>query len=323
MNEDKSIIQSRLLTQARYSFTVHEKRIIYKLMEVAQAELEGRKLDGKIEIQKNLFNDRIITLGLSELVPDGLEATRSEIKKAFRKLLEKVIEINHPDGGWEMHHYIHSAKHNPKLMKYEIKITADIWEAYLDFTRGYSVYFLNTAMSFSSTYTMRLYEMLANNVKPITYTIEYLRDIFMVQKKYNNTKDFIKWVIASPINEINEKSEIKVGYDFVKTGRKITAVTFYVFNKEQSPIEEFKAVRYRQNKGALGLINIHVIDCLKGWFEFNDREILANAELIYKAQNKYSYDALIDQLSKCKTYTPKARNKKAYVINSIKRYLAD
>ena len=145
----------------------------------------------------------------------------------------------------------------------------------------------------------------------------------MVKKKYNNTKDFIKWVIASPINEINEKSEIKVGYDFVKTGRKITAVTFYVFNKEQSPIEEFKAVRYRQNKGALGLINIHVIDCLKGWFEFNDREILANAELIYKAQNKYSYDALIDQLSKCKTYTPKARNKKAYVINSIKRYLAD
>lgn len=321
--DDKSIIQSRLLTQARYNFNIHEKRIIYKLMEAAQSELEGRQLSGKITIEKTLFGDRVITLGLSELVPDGLEATRSEIKKAFRKLLEKVIEINHPDGGWEMHHYIHSAKHNPKSMKYEIKITGDIWQAYLDYTRGYSVYFLDTAMSFGSTYAMRLYELLANNVKPITYTIDYLRDIFVVKNKYKETKDFIKRVIEKPLEEITEKSEIKVSYEYVKTGNKITALTFYVFKKEQHPIEEFKAVKYRQNKGALGLINPNVIDCLKGWFEFTDREILANAELIYKAQYKYSFEALIDQLSKCKGYTPKARNKKAYVINSIKRYLQD
>jgi plasmid replication initiation protein len=325
MEQDKSIIQSRLLTQARYNFDVHEKRIVYKLMEIAQAELKGQKLNDKIYIEKSLYNDRRIYLALSELVPDGMEGTKTAIKKAFKKLLEKVIEINYPNGSWAMYHYVHTAKYNEKYGKYEIGITADIWQAFMDFTKGYSVYFLNTAMSFSSVYAMRLYELLANNTKPISYELDWLRDRFLMgEKKYKETKDFIKWVIDGPLQEINEKSEIYVSYSVIKTGKKITGVTFFVTPKEpKSPIKEIVSVSYKNNRSARVLININVIDCLKGWFYFTEREILANAALIYEAQKKCGIDALVDKLSKTKAYSQTARKPQAYLINTLKTYLQE
>ena len=324
MEQDKSIIQSRLLTQARYNFDVHEKRIVYKLMEIAQAELKGHKLEGKIVIEKTLFEDRKVYLPLTEFVPEGMEATKTAIKKAFTKLLNKVIEVNYPNGDWAMYHYIDRAKYDEKHGKYEVKIDAEIWQAFLDFSKGYNVYFLNTAMSFSSVYAMRLYELIANNAQPISYELNWLRDRFLIGEKYKDTYDFIKRVIDSPLQEINEKSEINASYSIIKTGKKITGVTFFVTPKEpKSPIEEIVSVSYKNNRSARGLINVNIIDCLKGWFYFTDKEILANAALIYEAQKKFGIEALVDKLSKTKAYSQTARKPQAYLINTLKKYLQE
>ena len=44
----------------------------------------------------------------------------------------------------------------------------------------------------------------------------------MLEDKYLKTKDFRVWVIETAVNEINEKSPIKVKYELEKTGRKYT-----------------------------------------------------------------------------------------------------
>lgn len=40
LTENKKVIQSYILTTARYKFSVTEKRILYRIIEAAQAEIE-------------------------------------------------------------------------------------------------------------------------------------------------------------------------------------------------------------------------------------------------------------------------------------------
>ena len=46
VEENKNVIQSYMLTAARYDFSVYEKRILYRLVELAQAELQGKDFCG-------------------------------------------------------------------------------------------------------------------------------------------------------------------------------------------------------------------------------------------------------------------------------------
>ena len=40
---NKDLIQSYIMTTAKYDFNVYEKRIIYRLVEMAQGELQGAR----------------------------------------------------------------------------------------------------------------------------------------------------------------------------------------------------------------------------------------------------------------------------------------
>lgn len=43
VKENKQVFQSYVLTAAKYDFTAYEKRIMYRLIELAQKEIEGVK----------------------------------------------------------------------------------------------------------------------------------------------------------------------------------------------------------------------------------------------------------------------------------------
>ena len=44
ITENKELIQSYIFTAAKYDFTAYEKRIMYRLVECAQKEIEGIKI---------------------------------------------------------------------------------------------------------------------------------------------------------------------------------------------------------------------------------------------------------------------------------------
>ena len=44
IKDNKDVIQSYVFTMAKYDFSVYEKRIIYRLVELAQCELQGGKM---------------------------------------------------------------------------------------------------------------------------------------------------------------------------------------------------------------------------------------------------------------------------------------
>ena len=64
IKDNKDVIQSYMLTSARYDFSVYEKRIMYRLVELAQCELQGKKMVELVgtSVETNMFGDKDITM---------------------------------------------------------------------------------------------------------------------------------------------------------------------------------------------------------------------------------------------------------------------
>lgn len=87
---------------------------------------------------------------------------------------------------------------SPKLDKYnsfiEFRLDKKIYEAFLNFSKGYRKYELTTAMQFESVYAMRFYELLSGQKKPLTYSIDTLKEMFSITK---NTKGLVNLKLRS------------------------------------------------------------------------------------------------------------------------------
>jgi plasmid replication initiation protein len=78
----------------------------------------------------------------------------------------------------------------------------------------------------------------ANN--ELIFSIPYLKNYFNCEDKYPATKDFIKWVIAASVANINHNQEnMRVSYRVAKEGRKIGYVLFKINAWGDSDFREF------------------------------------------------------------------------------------
>ena len=101
----------------------------------------------------------------------------------------------------------------------------------------FTSYLLEQTSSMDSIYSVRLYELLvqwkAAKSTPV-FELEKFRDQLGVEiTEYKAMCDFKKRVLQVAIDEINEKSDIKVSYEQVKKGRSIAGFKFKVLAKDK------------------------------------------------------------------------------------------
>lgn len=101
----------------------------------------------------------------------------------------------------------------------------------------FTSYLLEQTASMDSIYSVRLYELLvqwkAAKQTPM-FELEKFRDQLGVEvNEYKAMCDFKKRVLQVAINEINEKSDIKISYEQVKKGRSIAGFKFKVLTKDK------------------------------------------------------------------------------------------
>ena len=101
----------------------------------------------------------------------------------------------------------------------------------------FTSYLLEQTASMDSIYSVRLYELLvqwkAAKQTP-TFELEKFREQLGVEpSEYKAMCDFKKRVLQVGIDEINEKSDIKISYEQVKRGRSIAGFKFKVLAKDK------------------------------------------------------------------------------------------
>ena len=209
---------------------------------------------GLSEIQMNMF---VRALTKFDIDPEKIdlerrymvEFQRSEIphvsgrKERIIEQLEALQDIKAkrilPNGGWE------KLIPFPKIGKYE-NGTIKIWfdgeylKPIMEQKKGYAVFHIAEMFSLNGLYPKRLFEMFCSyknrSTKRFEIEISVLKEILGAEDKYkDNHGVFFKRVLAPAIDQINEKTSIKVNaaYRKRKKGRNPAMFIFDIERKDK------------------------------------------------------------------------------------------
>lgn len=316
-------VQSYIMTAAKYDFDVYEKRIIYRLVELAQYEIEGLKFpqDCK-QVRHDLWGYTEITLPVSSLLNGEDDKNHLRVKEALRRLSKKTFEYE-DDKVWECISIVAL----PKIKKWGSSVTfiidPKIWNACLDFSKGFRKYELGAAMAFKSEYSMRFYELLSGQKAPLTYEIQTLKEMFGIADKYKDKPtNFIKKVIVPAKKEMDEKSPYSFKYKINKTERKYTSITFYPVCQPEYRDDDLEGKNLAKQVPLSAYLTKNEIDYLIENFDLTQKGIKNNHDLLARAKKKYDagFISLLGQI-KTNALRNSAKNKTGYLINAIKKEL--
>jgi len=317
---NKDLIQSYIVTSAKYDFSVYEKRILYRLIETFQYLTKGEKLNEKIKITKDLFDVSVVTMPISMFLNGEEDKNHTRIKKAIESLENKKF-IYEDNKTWEIIRILSE----PKIDKYKefatFRINPKIVSAFLDFSKGFSKYELVTAMKFESIYAMRFYELLSGQKSAITYSIDNLKIMFQIENKYKLTADFFRYVILPAKKELDKSAPYSFEYVPIKQGRKIVSIKFYPVYQPSNRDGSIEAKKLQKSTSLRFDLDKITIDYLKQNYIFSEDEIKNNRDLFIHAQNYENFDLLLF-LSEQRVNASTKKNPKGWIINSIKKQLA-
>lgn len=320
---NKQVFQSYILTTAKYDFSPYEKRIMYRLIELAQKEIEGIFLNDNLRKITPTNFGREITMPVKDILKDEQDKHYTIAKAAFRSLSEKHIEYE-DDEIWSYTPIITAPVIKKNCGSVKFYVFDNIWRCLLDFTKGFKKYELITAMKFKSVYAMRFYELMSGQNRPLFVPLEGangLRERFGLQGKYKLTADFRRYVLDAAKAELDESSP----YSFVakeeKEGRKVIGWTLFpvFFEDREDPALQEQA---RMAKVTARLqLESDVYDYLKFSFDFKANEINKNKKTLIEGQNRIP--DFMGFLADLKNGARFADNPKGYVIGAIKKKLQE
>nr|WP_283697481.1 RepB family plasmid replication initiator protein [Clostridium perfringens] len=179
----------------------------------------------------------------------------------------------------------------------------------LELKRYFSQYKLFTPLSFKSKYSIRLYQIFkANEIrKNFTISLESLREILNLQQKsYESFNRLKERVINTSLEEIN-KTDIYVKFEEIKTGRKVTAIKFYIKENKNLSNNKIKLLNEK-------LKTNENIEKLKQLFK-NHEISLENLSKIYESSGED-----IEKIKKVYEYskTQKINNLVGFMIKMVK-----
>lgn len=317
---NKEALQSYVLTAAKYDFNVYEKRVLYCLVEMAQCEVEGLQFPKDCrKIDHDLFGFVNVSIPCSRILRSEEDKNHKRVKDALLALTKKVIEYE-DDKQWIALNIIAF----PKIKKYEdtfsFTIHPMIWDCILNFSKGYRKIELATVKDFISEYSMRFYELMSGQERPLTYLIDDLKTMFKLDNKYKNVNDFLKKVIETAKKELDEKSPYSFEYKINKQGKKFHSITFYPTFKPEHRDEVLEARELQKQVSLQWDLTRETVKYLKEVYLFDEKEIKQHIELFKEANNKFD---LLIFLAEKRRYAETAKNPKGYIISCIKKAVKD
>ena len=132
---NQDLIQSYIITQARYDFSVYEKRILYSIIQMFQQLLEGKKLTGKHRADKDLFGDYMIYMPIKSCLKDEEDKNHHQVKAALRALENKKFEYE-DDKVWQIIRLVQAPEiiKNEEVMKFRLHYR--LVDAFMDFQKA-------------------------------------------------------------------------------------------------------------------------------------------------------------------------------------------
>ena len=206
-------IQRTTLQQARF--------IRLMISQIVKQDKELKKYTCRIQDFAKFFD-----IASDNLYADVLTFCRSLIKT------DVLISTGNPKKPWRAINWFNCAEYDGQG-GITLCLSEQIRPYVLELSKWYTQYQLKHIKNMNSFYGIRLYEILRcdeskarDTVSEFTYSIEKLREMLGCEKKHNRISDFKKFVIEKAVDEIYKNTDYWIDVEYIKTGKKITHVTF-------------------------------------------------------------------------------------------------
>ena len=247
---DIILSQDNALTTARYKFDLIEKRALYCIIRNIRANYIEQE-DG----QRTLFENLIITIKEEELQKCGDNTKMKNIYDALKRLRNRDIEINN-EKMWLSIGFVNYVKHIKNKSYFEVEVSKEVLPYYVELAQNFTSYSMTVAIALKSTFSQRFYELCCQyrNAGFFFYTVEKLREMFMLEKKYKRGCDFKRRVLDDPQKELWElynAGQCDLYFEFEPKsykGKEVTEYKFYVYTRQT---EQQKLLEYESAKQAI------------------------------------------------------------------------
>lgn len=226
MKEDKRILmKNNVLVKARYSLTLIQSKIfIVMLYNLQKDEKRGMSCT---------FKRR----DLQKLITSNDSKTISGIKVLLDQLMDERIYFkeetnNGKNAIWGQYALITGYEYNDKEDTFTIACAERVYDLLISYLElGYTPINLNIYLSLKNPNAQRMYDLLrlwSGTKRKITYGVEELKELLMLEDKYKNYADFKRYVLNSSKKELNKTGMFEVDFEENKIGRKVNSITFTV-----------------------------------------------------------------------------------------------
>lgn len=227
------VFQHNNLVEARYRLTLQEKRLVLWLAsQVTTDDKDFKEHILKIKDFSDLFG----------VTNDGMY---SDIKNVTRRLMQRILSIR-PIGENRLIQiaWLGCADYKFNEGTVSLSFHPHLRPFLLELKNQFTTISLADTLCFKSIHSIRIFEILKQyeSLGERRITIQKLKDCCgITQEKYKRMNDFKRYVLDVAMNEINEKTDIKIDFEFVKKSRKFESVHFTIRkNKKYISTQEEK-----------------------------------------------------------------------------------
>jgi len=240
MKKSDLVVKSNRLNTAIQNLSLSEVRIIQL------AIVDSRETGNGLATDKPLL---ISAARYAEVFDVSRQTATEAILTAEKNLFERRFSFLDDQDKVVKSRWVQRVRYLGDEAGIEVMLTYDVVN---EITRinGYETFFTKylieqTAM-LQSRYSVRLYELLtqwktAKNT-PLFDLECFRQQMGLDADEYTVMSDFKKRVLQLAVDEINEKSDLKISYEQVKKGRKITGFKFKISEKSKTKTKNPVAV---------------------------------------------------------------------------------
>jgi plasmid replication initiation protein len=238
---------------------------------------------------------------------DSLSDIYRDVRKVAKQLMSRIVSIKKMENDRTVSivdtHIVSYAEYWIGKGYTDIKISEEIVPYLFDLKREYTTYKLSQVTRLSSVYAIRLYEMLKKQerIGNRTFFVDDLREKLSIgNTQYKRFSDFKQYVLEIAKREINDKTDIKIDFRLIKTARKITAIQFDIFSKNEHMEEAKKLYAICTEKNKIRHLN-EVMN-----FGFSKKSATSMIGDLFDSDIENAIAAVKNQIAKGNVKNPKA-----------------
>lgn len=213
--DENLVVKSNELIQASYAMTVNEQRLLLACISQIDSLTKLAKCE-PFRLTVEQARDLFYTKG------DQRNAYR-DLEDASERLFERKVRIALPKGKELLTRFVQSVVFDPEEGAVIIRFADDITPYLSQLERNFTQYRLQNVVQLTSTYAVRIYELIVcwtgQNQLFKEMEITDFREMLGLERKYKQFGELKRFVIEPALEQINDSTDFELDVSFRKSRR--------------------------------------------------------------------------------------------------------